>query len=305
VAVTYRARFLAAVREMERRMAALFASLAASAAAELLRHAGADGAISASSLFDIQTAIGLYVTRLFLGQTAGGREAFTVLSDGTVYPLSPYARALFAGTTSVEQLAVTTQQTLMARALSSQPAALSQLRAAHVVFTNPLATYDPVHRWVDPGGFRLSDRIWRTSGQTRRRLDMFLEERIRQGQGALPMSRDLERFLQPGRTLRTKAPYGTDASYDAMRLARTEITRAHSGAFEAAANANPFVKGLQWNLSGSHPKTDVCDDYAAGSPYTLDDHPILPAHPQCLCYWTNVLVEDKDAVIRQLAGVKA
>jgi hypothetical protein len=123
------------------------------------------------------------------------------------------------------------------------------------VFTpNPLAGYDPPHLWVDPNGYRLSDRIWRTAGATRRKVDAFLEDGIAQGRGSLKLSRDLERFLHPGRQLvRTKTPYGTDASYDAMRLARTEISRGAAQAHETAARANPFVSGLRWKLSPQHP----------------------------------------------------
>ncbi len=124
----------------------------------------------------------------------------------------------------------------------------------NVFAPNPLAEYDPPHLWVDPNGYRLSDRVWRTAGETRRKVDAMVDEGIRQGRGALALSRDLEEYLHPGRQIvRTKAPYGTDASYDAMRLARTEITRAASKAHEAAALDNPFVTGLKWKLSPQHP----------------------------------------------------
>jgi len=164
---------------------------------------------------------------------------------------------------------------------------------------NPLAGYDPPHLWVDLNGYTLSERIWATAGNTRRKVDAMLEEGIRRGRGAKALSRDLERYLQPGRQLvRTKAPYGTDASYDAMRLARTEISRAAAQAHETAAQANPFVVGLKWKLSPQHPCCDICDTYA-DRVFSFEDWPTQPAHPQCMCYAENVITEDRAAVLAQ------
>jgi hypothetical protein len=150
---------------------------------------------------------------------------------------------------------------------------------------NPFAAYDPAHTWLDQRGYRLSDRIWDTSVRTRARIDALIEEGIREGRSAMAIAGDLEDFLLPGRKLlRTDRPYGQDASADAMRLARTEITRAHAQADFMAANMNPFVETFDWVLSGSHPKPDVCDDLAAGGPYLKGgDVRIPPAHPHCLC----------------------
>lgn len=169
---------------------------------------------------------------------------------------------------------------------------------------NPLATYDAPHTWVDPNGYRLSDRVWNAAGSTRQRLDAYLEQAIREGRGALQMSRELEQFLIPGRGLRTSKPYGANASFDGMRLARTEISRAAQEAQRMAAAMNPFVSGLKWNLSASHPRIDICDDLARGGPagdgvYSVEAYPSRP-HPQCLCYGTNVLIEQPDTILNEL-----
>lgn len=292
-------------------MGALFNTLASLAAGELLRRAGEDGEINLNDLYELQAAIGLMVTRVFLSQVAAGRSPFQVLPSGEIFPTSSYSRVLFDGIRSVKELAIQVQQNVVTKILADRPGLLGQARRSFDVFTNPLATYDPAHLWVSPDGYTLSERIWRTSGQTRRKIDLFLDERIRQGQGARDMARDLETFLQPGRKLkRTKAPYGTDASFDAMRLARTEVTRAHAGAFEAAARENPYVIGLDVVLSGSHPRPDICDEAAAGGPYLFEDGGVpavyqIPLHPQCLCSYRNVLVDRPLDVTRRLLGVAA
>ena len=117
-----------------------------------------------------------------------------------------------------------------------------RLRDLRLFEPNPLARYDTMHIWVDPKGYTLSQRIWRTGSETRLRLETMVSDLIAQGKGARERARAVEQFLIPGRApLRTRRPYGSDASFDAMRLARTEIAAAANRAAYAAAVANPYV----------------------------------------------------------------
>lgn len=196
------------------------------------------------------------------------------------------------------------------RIYSSHESHSSYLIAEQLFRPNPLATYDAPHTWVDPNGYRLSDRVWNTAGNTRQRLDAYLETAIREGRGALQMSRELEQFLIPGRGLRTSKPYGVNASFDGMRLARTEISRAAQEAHRMAAAMNPFVSGMKWNLSARHPRVDICDDLARGGPtgdgvYSVEAYPSRP-HPQCLCFSSNVQIANADAILDELqADIRA
>lgn len=306
-------------------MKALFAQLARDIAAEVIKRADADGNVPRSATFDIQQAAGELVRRLFLGRNGRGELApFDTVGNGAVIPLSPFMRQLWesiraAARIPVEQNAAILANKLPADVLTAMRlatrnpfVAAKQMVSEQVFRPNPLAAYEPPHTWVDPNGYRLSDRIWNVAALERRRLDLYLDTAIREGRGALTMSRELEAFLIPGRSLpATNAPYGTTASFDAMRLARTEITRAHGQAAQASAAMNPFVSGMKWNLSGRHPKIDICDQYARGGPngdgvYPLGEVPIYPPHPMCLCTLTNSLVGDPDAMIEQLrADVQA
>jgi hypothetical protein len=302
MATSYRSRHLRVMRENERQMTALFAGLASYATSRIVRAADSEGNIPRSATYDLQRDIGDRIVRAFVGRNrAGEMAAYEVLPDGSVMPLSSYMRILWGSITDAMRIQVEQQAAMMDRLL---PADLKlMLRTGMVreqVFTpNPLADYDPPHLWVDPNGYRLSDRIWRTAGVTRREIDAMLEDAIARGRGSLSLARDLERFLHPGRQLkRTRAPYGTDASYDAMRLARTEISRAAAQAHEVSARANPFVERLRWKLSPQHPCCDICDNYA-DKEYELDSLPTQPAHPHCMCYWENVLIENRDEVLAQ------
>jgi len=201
-------------------------------------------------------------------------------------------------------------KTTIARGPSSFTLHPSSLVAEQLFRPNPLAAYEPAHTWVDPNGHRLSDRVWNTAGNTRQRLDAYLEQAIREGRGALQMSRELEQFLIPGRGLRTSKPYGANASFDGMRLARTEISRAAQEAHRMAATMNPFVSGMKWNLSARHPRYDICDELARGGPagggvYSVEAYPSRP-HPNCICFSTSVQIANPGAILDELqADIRA
>lgn len=160
---------------------------------------------------------------------------------------------------------------------------------ARTALVRPRGMYEPFHEWVDPNGYRLSDRIWRASVDVRSRVDRLLDYHISRGTSAVEIADLLEPFLTPGALRqRTQRPYGTEGSYAARRLARTEITAAAGRATINASTANPFVQHMQWRLSASHPRIDICDQYARGGPngdgiYPLGQVPPYPPHPHCLC----------------------
>lgn len=286
----------------------------------LLRYTDRDGLIPLRASADVRIAVGALVDDLFTGTEQGRRGRHAFARDG-ITPLAPYPRLLNGYLARVVREAVEPHGRYLQRTMPDDVQARLS-RAAEVremavpvreqgdeefypklrIFRpNPLAQYDAPHTWVDPNGYRLSDRIWRADEATRRKLDNLLAEMISKGYGATDIAQAIEQYLVPGRGLvRTTRPYvpyrGPDGqmvdpkslSYDAMRLARSEITRAHSWASKASAIANPYVDTMNWNLSAMHPKVDICDSLAAGSPYPVDSTPVpvQDSHPHCLCNLT-------------------
>lgn len=309
MAPTYRQRFLALLRDNETAMNALFRDLHTRIMGQVTRAAtGEDGVVPPEQSQALRNRISLLVLRTFQG--ADGPFAITA---GRVLPSSPFAVVLWPRIEQATLIAVREHEAIMRRALRRAPDVLTAFERARrnplvtarvqeqVLPRRPFLTYDPAHRFVDPRGYRLSDRIWDTSATTRRKIDQLLAEMIAEGRGSRAMARELEQFLLPGRRImRTNKPYGTTASFDAMRLSRTDITAAHGRAGLMSAHMNPFVNGVDWVLSGSHPKVDICDEYAAGSPYALADAPILPAHPMDLCHYRWRVIGEISDVIDQL-----
>jgi hypothetical protein len=165
------------------------------------------------------------------------------------------------------------------------------------------STFDPNRRWVDPKGYRLSDRVWKGGREVRREIDRVLRDGIRKGESAVDLAARLERYLNPdkapltyrrnGQIVRrnvTRTPYGKAGSSFARSLARTEITKAHGAAVIESAKVTPGVLGVRWRLSAGHSEIDQCDDNATQDRYGLGpgvypprDVPRYPNHPQDVC----------------------
>lgn len=93
-------------------------------------------------------------------------------------------------------------------------------------------------------------------------------------------------------------------SYAAMRLGRTELSNAFHAAQIRAAADKPWINQMRWNLSGSHPRPDACNDYAEHGGTGLWDLGELPMkpHPHCLCYTTSEVPSRDDFVRNFKAG---
>lgn len=271
----------------------------------LTRSAGddqADSKIDLRVLPSIQRDVGRMVEGLFVG--ADGRSSYA--ADG-VTPMAQFPLLLNKWVVwATVQIAVQHRDYMQKRLPDELVQWLSfggkRVSEQADRLLSPLAftEFEPTWTWQDARGYTLSDRIWNVSIETRRRIDALLSEGIRTGRSALSIANELEQFLMPGRAaLRTTRPYGQDASVFALRLARSEISLAAARVSIASARMNPFVEAMIWNLSESHPKPDVCDSLASGSPYPLTGSvplPVSDSHPQCLCYMTYEVRPESEVV---------
>lgn len=97
-------------------------------------------------------------------------------------------------------------------------------------------------------------------------------------------------------------------SYAAMRLGRTEINNAHHETSIRLTADRPWALGYRWNLSGSHPRPDICNLYAERDSdnmgrgvYKKGNAPSKP-HPQCLCYLTHLQVDPEEFMDKLVHG---
>lgn len=184
-------------------------------------------------------------------------------------------------------------------------------------------SFDDTRSWVDGNQRRLSDRLWTQRQEVRRRIDDRIRLALARGEDALTVARELEQYLDPayaprrtirGRIIRdgrkgvaTAMPRSGTGSYPARRLMRTEITRAHG---QATVHASEAIGALvRWELSGSHPKPDVCDDNASRDNgfgpgvYRPRDVPRYPEHPQDLCTLSPYVIETDAELVARLRRI--
>ena len=182
---------------------------------------------------------------------------------------------------------------------------------------------DETRSWVDPNGYRLSDRVWLAGQNVRQAIDHTLREAIVTGESPLLTARKLEQWLSPTwaphrdgagklvtnqpKRLVTQTPgLAGRGSHAARRLARTEVTRAHGRATIAAAQRNPFARGVRWMLSAGHKDSDACDRYASHDEglgrgvYPARDVPSYPQHPHERCVLAPSPVADPREVVAAL-----
>ena len=164
-------------------------------------------------------------------------------------------------------------------------------------------------------GLLVSDRIWNNSESARDAMRTVLQTGVAMGRDAVSVARDLQQYVRQGRSSLAEdypnmmARMGTrvpkDISYEALRLVRTEYTRAFTEGVYARGRANPAYEGIQWLLSDAHPVPDVCDDMAEADLYDMGagvypkgEEPVNP-HPNCLCFPIPVLM-DMDKFVEEL-----
>lgn len=317
---------------LNRDLKGMFQDVATQCRGVILSYTLPDGTVDKTRRAELLRRCGEITQRAFVG--ANMRDAYI---DET-RPLAPFPRILNKWYAYIVKEAITTQSDWLKR--NTMPELFAWLERAPVSIQvketskqerqreaieamlfdarnllaelprNELLEYDPMHTWVDPRGKQLSDRIWDASIRTRTKIDALLTEGIQAGEGSLSLSRKLERFLLPDRAqLRTVKPYGIDASYDALRLARSEIAEAHNRAAELAANLNPYVDRYDVRRSANgDPKCPICPQHATidiggnrvREPYKLGDGTSPIFHANCRCVYVARVTDNPRQVTDRL-----
>lgn len=165
-------------------------------------------------------------------------------------------------------------------------------------------------------GLTLNDHIWNKNQNYRKHINTILTSGVATGEDCVTVARALERYIKKGKGSLAKyypnmmARMGSripeDITYEALRLARTEMTSAYGMGTMKSASMNPSNLGVRFILSAAHPEYDICDihceldDYGLGpGGYPLESAPDYPFHPNCLCIMLQI-VEEPDAIMERL-----
>jgi hypothetical protein len=172
-------------------------------------------------------------------------------------------------------------------------------------------------------GLMLNQRIWRLENDGLNQIRAELAHAMTERTNALALARRLEDRLgadarktrwEPERLremtpkqraqskqwlLRGSEQPDKGIAYNAIRLARTELQFANHAVATEIAKHNPAVTGRKVRLSPGHPKSDICDELAAGGPYDKGKE-LIPAHPQCVTPGQMVRTERGDVPIEDV-----
>lgn len=131
----------------------------------------------------------------------------------------------------------------------------------------------------------LAESVYQAEALSKGWVDRYVEVAMAKGMTARQIAQGVKSMINPN------VPGGV--SYASMRLGRTEINNAFHATSITRYQDNPFVTGVEWHLSSSHPEGDECDDLAAEGPYDKFKVPRKP-HPFCFCFITPELISEDD-----------
>ena len=173
-----------------------------------------------------------------------------------------------------------------------------------------------VQTFTAADGLRLSDRLWRVDNQAKDLVSKAVESAVIQGHSAaqaakafLANGEKVPKLLRDQLAKNSTNKISRSASqaltgkgspmYNALRVMRTEINRAHGEAYMAGAEEHPDVIGFRFLLSPRHPAADICDLHATANLHGLGPgvYPTRsknpwPAHPNTLSF-VEVVFKDE------------
>jgi hypothetical protein len=248
--------FLAAAKPTDEEIARLLLSAADSAERIVLALAGRDGI--GAEVRRSQLILAVRQLRTQAVATWSGVEAS--IREGIARSAGAAAEAQNLLTSVIFNSAGLTEPSLLSSAVARQAEAGVKSLESRRLFSHTL-----------------SQRVYSSSVAANGMVQRTVNRALGRGATWKELATDVRRLINP------HTPGGV--SYAAKRLARTELNNAFHTTQVRLAQKTPFIVGERWVLSGSHPKPDICNDYADrnGGIFEIADVPGKP-HPQCLCY---------------------
>lgn len=173
-------------------------------------------------------------------------------------------------------------------------------------------------------GLDLSKRVWKYTEQYKAQIELGLDVGLGEGRSAQQLSRDLKQNLNNPDKLfrRVRDKHGNlvlskaakafhpgqgvyrSAHKNAMRLARSEINMAYRESDYLRWQQLDFVVGFEVHRSNHEPlcKCDLCQRLTGRYPKTFK---FVGWHPQCMCYATAILMDEKTFDEQELSDLKS
>lgn len=180
------------------------------------------------------------------------------------------------------------------------------------MFAHSLSAFEALKNDIDANGFKLSDRVWNITQQTKSQLEFYLDSGVVAGRNSNGISSDIRQILQnpQKRFRRIRNEKGElvlsqpmkdyhpgqgvyrSAYKNALRTSATTTNIAYRSADYERWSKQDFILGIEIHRSANNRgPCKICDAMVGKYPKTFK---FTGFHPFCICFATPITMEPED-----------
>ena len=180
------------------------------------------------------------------------------------------------------------------------------------MFAHSLSAFEALKNDIDANGFKLSDRVWNITQQTKSQLEFYLDSGVVSGRNANGISSDIRQILQnpkkrfrrirnekgelvlsqPMKNYHPGQGVYRSAYKNALRTSATTTNIAYRSADYERWSKQDFILGIEVHRSANNRgPCKICDAMVGKYPKTFK---FTGFHPFCICFATPITMEPED-----------
>lgn len=180
------------------------------------------------------------------------------------------------------------------------------------MFAHSLSAFETLKNDIDANGFKLSDRVWNITQQTKSQLEFYLDSGVVAGRNANGISSDIRQILQnpqkrfrrirnekgelvlsqPMKNYHPGQGVYRSAYKNALRTSATITNIAYRSADYERWSKQDFILGIEVHRSANNRgPCKICDAMVGKYPKTFK---FTGFHPFCICFATPITMEPED-----------
>ncbi|MBV4308821.1 toxin glutamine deamidase domain-containing protein [Bacteroides thetaiotaomicron] len=177
------------------------------------------------------------------------------------------------------------------------------------MFAHSLSAFEALKNDIDANGFKLSDRVWNITQQTKSQLEFYLDSGVVAGRNANGISSDIRQILQnpqkrfrrirnekgelvlsqPMKNYHPGQGVYRSAYKNALRTSATTTNIAYRSADYERWSKQDFILGIEIHRSANNRgPCKICDAMVGKYPKTFK---FTGFHPFCICFATPITME--------------
>ena len=180
------------------------------------------------------------------------------------------------------------------------------------MFAHSLSAFETLKNDIDANGFKLSDRVWNITQQTKSQLEFYLDSGVVAGRNANGISSDIRQIFQnpqkrfrrirnekgelvlsqPMKNYHPGQGVYRSAYKNALRTSATTTNIAYRSADYERWSKQDFILGIEVHRSANNRgPCKICDAMVGKYPKTFK---FTGFHPFCICFATPITMEPED-----------